>query len=96
MVRIFINDILNGTIIAFPNPVNGKKLKLLFSNVEKGVYAVSLQDFFGRKLFTRIYKHDGVNVSKELILPYIMAGKYQIEIKGEQKLFLVPVIITNN
>ncbi len=92
VVKIFMAETSREIITVSPNPVSGNKIMLLFSNVSKGDYAISLHDLFGRRLITKVYQHIGGDGTTEVYLPSISAGKYQIEIKSDKKQYSIPVI----
>jgi hypothetical protein len=73
------------SIIAFPNPVNGKTINFQFHDQPKGSYQVALHDITGRLVYQGVITHAGGSATKNIQLSSkLAAGTYQMVITNKE------------
>lgn len=77
---------INPEMVISPNPVTGKEVNILLSNLDKGTYTLNLFNQTGQKTFSKVVVHSGGSISQSISLPtYITAGLYNLQLTGENK-----------
>lgn len=73
-----------GNISIYPNPVTGRNVTLLFTNMPKGLYSLHLYNSTGQKVFSGRVSHDGGTAAQTFGLNRDFAkGNYHLHITGE-------------
>lgn len=66
----------------YPNPIRGNKFTAEMSNIEKGIYTLTLYNAAGQQVMSRKIVHNGGNATEGIDLPAIATGVYGITLRG--------------
>jgi hypothetical protein len=81
------------SITAFPNPVSGGTLSLLFSNQAAGSYQVTVRNSLGQVVFQKAIQHGGSTSTQTLPLGKKLAkGVYQLQVSSKEGVTNLPII----
>src|SRR5206468_4210179 len=68
-------------ISVFPNPVHGSNINIVFTNLPKAAYPVTMINSAGQKVYTGQIKHNGGNATQTIQLKNTLpAGTYQLQV----------------
>lgn len=93
VVKVYI-DINPGTISVVSGGIKSSSLNILFKNVSKGNYNVSLINNSGQKLYNENIIHSGGSADYIIKLKnYLPKAIYHVQVSGNDKLENIPVLI---
>ncbi|MEO7311925.1 MAG: polysaccharide lyase family protein [Chitinophagaceae bacterium] len=82
-----------GSILVYPNQVNGSLVNLQLNNLQKGVYQLKLYNISGQQLMAKPIAHNGGSSVQTIELnPGLPAGIYQLELCGHGQSFIQKLI----
>jgi hypothetical protein len=85
------------SITVYPNPVTGNTITLQMTNIDMGIYTVSLTNKLGQLVYSKEISHGGGSATQTLELTQKLAqGTYQLSVKGEGGNFTMQVIVGDN
>jgi hypothetical protein len=84
----------NSELVVAPNPVKGKVINLQLSNYERGVYAVSVYNGSGTKVYSSSFNHTGGSASQSLQLPAgTKPGVYTLQLLNGGKVVSKSIVV---
>ena len=87
IVRIILNA-GKGSVLVYPNPVQGSRLTIEFGNMDKGKYILLLYTNSGQQIFSMEINHPGGSATQTVGLSQALgAGVYRLKITGKDKEF---------
>lgn len=93
IVKVTIQN-TEGTISLVSNPINGNTITLLFKNILKGDYTLSLLNDAGQKIYGGSISHAGGSANHKIIINQTLSnGMYQLQLKGINKSVLLSVFV---
>jgi len=81
IVKVAPNN-LNSSVSVFPNPVIGKKINIQFSNMDLGLYHLTLISNTGQLVYASKISITQNSEAKEIKLNKLPSGNYQLLIEG--------------
>ncbi len=78
---------------AYPNPLTGSTINILFGHQEEGVYQVTLLNSSGQVVYRKNIRHEGGSTTLKLQLgKKLISGAYQLQIVGKEGTTSIPLI----
>jgi hypothetical protein len=82
------------SITVFPNPISGKVINVVFSNLAKGNYNVSLITTSGQKIYGGVIEHAGGTANHPIVVDQPLSkGVYQLQITGSDTITSLSVLV---
>lgn len=92
-----VNSISNGPSFTIaPNPVEGNRMNILFSNHSVGRYALRILSFTGQAVATYRLSHAGGSASQSITLPPLTRGIYTVEVASPTGEKVLKKIVAGN
>jgi hypothetical protein len=79
----------------YPNPIRGGNFTAEMSNLEKGIYTLTMYNSAGQLVLSRSIVHNGGNSTEGITLPPIATGVYGMTLKGNNVNMRQTVLIEN-
>lgn len=93
VVKVYM-DINPATISVVSGGIKSSSLNIIFKNVSKGNYNVSLTNNTGQKMYEGSIVHNGGSANQSIKLKnYLSAGVYHLQVSGNDTFENIPVLI---
>lgn len=93
VVKVYFNA-NPGNISIVTHGIKSYQLDIIFKNVIKGNYYVSLTNSLGQKIYSGSIFHNGGSANQSIKLKnYLSAGIYHLQVSGNNKFDNIPVLI---
>jgi len=93
VVKVYM-DINPATISVVSGGIKNSSLNIIFKNVSKGNYNVSLTNNTGQKIYEGSIVHNGGSANQSIKLKsYLAAGVYHLQVSGNDTFKNIPVLI---
>ena len=81
-------------ISVYPNPIVGKEVNVILSNIAAGNYAIAMYNSAGQQVMLKNIEHAGGSVTTTVALPSnVPTGIYQLKLTGNGSNYVETVIV---